>query len=104
LLDVRHRFSARGDGGQKIFQVRTNRRCAIEINVLLGSVLGIFIQFADDIFVNRRAVVRDEVVTGHAGFERALFTVENGAPRILRIGGRPFFSSQKAVDNSPRRC
>ena len=63
------------------------RRSGMEFDVLLGHVFGELLAFVDAVLVDRLAFAPgDEIVTCHAGFQRALVAVQRQRPRILRIG------------------
>jgi hypothetical protein len=88
LLDVGNGARAIVDGIQEIDPMPAHGGGDMFFEIFLGFVLGIFLEFVEDVALERfSAAERGEIVAENAGFESPFVAVEGGAPLVFGVGG-----------------
>src|SRR5262249_29532645 len=89
FLDVGDRAAARADGFQEVAHVAADGRRDVAFQVAFVAVLGVFVEFHDDVAVDAFAPPDGrEVVAVDAGLQGAAGAVEGGAAGVVGVGRR----------------
>ena len=87
FLNVRHRATALFDGRKKINHVMARRGGGVQLNIFFRAFFRKLVALKHAVEVNRLgfAIVRNKVCAHRAQLERALLTIDEQRPRIIRI-------------------